>query len=103
GLVRIGPCATPSGATSSPCDSPYAAELVILDGDFKEVARLTAGADGRFEVTLPPGQYSVTPMNGDPYPTSPVQTVSVVAGAYTDINVDYNSGLDQVNEPSHRP
>ena len=95
GIVDLGP--TCENATrASPCIKPYSAELVISDGDDNVVARVTSGTDGRFEVTLPPGVYTIQPVppaNGDPFPVG--DPVSVVVGeqAYTDVGIDYDTGI----------
>lgn len=95
GIVHLGP--TCEDATrASPCVEPYSAELVILDADDAVIARITSGTDGRFEVTLPPGVYTIQPVppaNGDLFPNG--DPVSVVVGeeAYTEIGVDYDTGI----------
>lgn len=95
GIVHLGP--TCEDATrASPCIEPYRADLVILDADDEVVARVTSGADGRFEVTLPPGVYTIQPVppaNGDLFPNG--DPISVVVGEeeYTEIGVDYDTGI----------
>jgi hypothetical protein len=95
GIVHLGPNCE-NATRASPCILPYSADLVITDGDDNVVARVTSGEDGRFEVTLPPGVYTIQPVppaNGDPFPVG--DPVSVVVGdeAYTDIGVDYDTGI----------
>lgn len=95
GVVHLGP--TCEDATrASPCIEPYSAELVILDARDDVVARVTSGTDGRFEVTLPPGVYTIQPVppaNGDLFPAG--QTISAVVGEdeYTEVGVDYDTGI----------
>ncbi len=95
GIVHLGP--TCEDATRrSPCIEPYSADLVILDASDTVVARVTSGPDGRFEVTLPPGVYTIQPVppaNGDLFPAG--QTISAVVGeeAYTEVGVDYDTGI----------
>jgi hypothetical protein len=96
GTVFIGPtCPGPvdPSATDEPCVTPYSAQLAILDADGKVVTRVTSGADGTFQVDLPPGDYTVAPQNGDPVPSAPSQPVSVEPGKYTEIQVNYDSGM----------
>jgi hypothetical protein len=92
GSVLICPGPPEPEATAEPCTTPYRAQLAILDGDGNVVTRVTSGDDGRFQVDLAPGEYALAPQNGDPYPTAPSQPVIVVAGQYTDIQVNYDSG-----------
>jgi hypothetical protein len=56
------------------------------------VTKVTSGDDGRFQLDLAPGEYTLAPQNGDPYPTAPSMPVIVVAGQYTDIQVNYDNG-----------
>lgn len=96
GTVFLGPtCPGPvdPNATDEPCVTPYSAQLAILDADGKVVTHVTSGADGRFQVDLPPGDYTVAPQNGDPVPTAPSQPVSVEPGKYTEVQVNYDSGI----------
>jgi hypothetical protein len=96
GTVFLGPtCPGPvdPSATDEPCVTPYSAQLAILDADGKVVTRVTSGADGTFQVDLPPGDYTVAPQNGDPVPSAPSQPVSVEPGKYTEIQVNYDSGI----------
>lgn len=95
GTVHLGP--TCEGATrASPCIEAYSSDLVILDAADEVVARVASGPDGRFEVTLPPGVYTIQPVppaNGDPFPAG--RTVSVVVGEeeYTEVGVEYDTGI----------
>lgn len=93
GFVRLGPTC-PVETRDVPCTTPYVAVLVILDADDREVARVTSGEDGRFEVLLPPGEYTIAPTpGGDPLPSAPPQSVSVVAGSFTEIEINYDTGI----------
>jgi len=92
GSVLICPGAPDPEATAEPCTTPYRAQLAILDGDGNVVTRVTSGDDGRFQLDLAPGEYTLAPQNGDPYPTAPSQPVIVVAGQYTEIQVNYDNG-----------
>ena len=96
GTVLLGPtCPGPADpeATGEPCTTPYATELAILGGDGKLLTRVTTAADGTFQVDLPPGDYTIAPKNGDPYPTAPSQSVTVQADHYVTVQVNYDSGI----------
>jgi hypothetical protein len=97
GTVILGPtCATgesPGAYEPVPCLTPYAAELVIVDRENVLVTRVSAGGDGRFEVTLPVGEYVVTPQGGDPYPNAQPLPVEVTPGEYVEIQVNYDTGI----------
>ena len=75
--------------------TPYAAELVITDENGTVVGRVSSGADGHFEIALPPGNYVIQPRPGDggvPFATSAIP-VTVVADDYADVEIDYDSGI----------
>jgi hypothetical protein len=96
GTVLLGPtCPGPADpeATTEPCTTPYSAAVAVLDRDGKVVARVTSGADGSFKVDLPPGMYTLAPQNTDPYPNAPSQSVTVVAGQYVSVQINYDSGV----------
>jgi hypothetical protein len=92
GTVLLCPGPPDPESTAQPCDTPYKAQLAILDGDGNVVTRVTSGDDGHFQVDLAPGEYTLAPQNGDPYPTAQSMPVIVMAGEYTDIQVNYDNG-----------
>ena len=96
GTVLLGPtCPGPDdpNATGAPCVTPYSAQLAFLNSEGVVVARVTSGADGRFQLDLPAGDHTVAPQNGDPVPTAPSQPVSVEPGKYTEIQINYDTGI----------
>jgi hypothetical protein len=97
GTVILGPtCATgesPGAYEPVPCLTPYAAELVIIDRDNAVAARVSAGADGRFEVTLAPGEYVVTPQSSDSFPNAQPLPVEVTPGEYAEVQINYDTGI----------
>lgn len=92
GLVTIGPV-SPVERPGVPNEAPYAATLVIRDGKGMKVATVKSGEDGRFEVNLAPGSYVVEPQTSSTPPTAQPQTVEVTAHRFTDVRVDYDSGI----------
>jgi hypothetical protein len=95
GLVTIGPVC-PVEQANSPCpDKTYAATIVVEDLDDNEVARAQSGEDGRFRVNLWPGRYTIVPHSpneGAP-PQAPEQQVEVRVGEYTQVAIQYDSGI----------
>ncbi len=94
GSVLLGPtCPGPSPRFAAPCLTPYAATLVLTDGDGRRVAMTTAGADGRFEFLVTPGQYVVAPQpGGDPFPVAQPEDVTVDRGQFVEIQINYDTG-----------
>jgi len=98
GTVVLGPmCPTgddPGADNPVPCLTPYAASLVVLDSESAVVARITSGADGKFQVDLAPGDYVVTPVPGtDPYPIAQPVSVTVASGDYASVEINYDTGI----------
>jgi hypothetical protein len=95
GVVQIGPTC-PVERINSPCPPhPLAATVVVRNSSGAEVTRVHSGADGRFKVDVAPGTYTVVGLNigsggmPRPIPTS----VTVTAGSYAVLNVEYDSGI----------
>ena len=95
GVVLVGPTC-PVERLSSPCPpNPIAATVDVRDANDHEVARVHSGSDGRFQVQLAAGTYSLLgqPLNGNGLPR-PVPVAAVVtAGRYTAVTVEYDSGI----------
>ena len=96
GQVLIGPMC-PVIQQGTPCpDEPYAATIVVWNADrTKKVRTFETGSDGRFRVPLAPGEYYVDPQppdTGGP-PTPIPQTVTVPAGRFLQITIEYDSGI----------
>ena len=95
GTVTLGPTCPVEQVGEPPCVTPYAATLVVTAAeDDSVVARVSSGPDGAFSVDVPPGDYVIVPQpGGDPYPTGTPVEVTVEAGAYTEIEVSYDTGI----------
>jgi hypothetical protein len=97
GTVILGPtCATgdaPGAHEPVPCLTPYSAQLAVLDGENVVVIRATSDAEGRFRVTLPPGDYVVAPQGGDPYPIAQPLPVTVPVGEFVEVQINYDTGI----------
>ena len=94
GIVLLGPTCPVQSAESTPCLTPYVANLVITDSDGNVITRVSSGPDGHFEVLLPPGDYVIQPDNGpDGNPSSIPQPVTVGPDEFEEVEVDYDTGL----------
>jgi len=96
GQVLIGPMC-PVVQEGTPCpDQPYQATIVVWNADrTQKVRTFETGSDGRFRVPLTPGEYYVDPQppdTGGP-PTPIPQTVTVPAGRFLQITIEYDSGI----------
>ena len=92
GMVTIGPTC-PVQRIDSPCpDRPYEATITIWQGGNK-MAEARSGPDGHFVVELPRGTYRVVGEAPGTFPHATEQTVTVVAGGLTQIQIQYDSGI----------
>jgi hypothetical protein len=94
GLVLIGPMC-PVMRADEPCpDQPFAATLTIRDSLGRELCAVSSGEDGHFLVGLPPGSYELVPLTGPGgLPAAASQWVTVAPGQYTEVTVNYDSGI----------
>ncbi len=94
GRVWIGPmCPVVVAGTECP-DQPYAADLDVADADGDIVATVRSGEDGRYRVSLAPGEYTLiprAPAAGLPF-AEPVP-FTLAAGETTVVDVHYDSGI----------
>lgn len=81
----------------SPCpDAPVEASVDVLSATGDRVTTFTTGADGRFELDLPAGEYTLDPLPPDPgnrYPIGVQQAVKVASGRFTEIVIEYDTGI----------
>lgn len=96
GQVLLGPSCPVVRPNDPNCaDRPYQATLTILTTSGQEVARFSTDAEGKFHVSLAPGDYVLHPenANGPRWPHAQEQPFTVAAGRYTQITVTYDSGI----------
>jgi len=94
GRVWIGPmCPVVAAGTECP-DQPYQAELDVSDEDGDIVATVVSGEDGRYRVSLPPGEYTLIPRSpSSGIPWAEPAPFSVTSGEWTALDVHYDSGI----------
>jgi hypothetical protein len=96
GLVTLGPtCPVQVEGDPQPCSTTYAATLEIHDqASDRLITTVSSGADGRFEVRLAPGTYRIVPQVAEVLPiASPLEDIVVTAGRFTEVQVDFDSGI----------
>lgn len=95
GQVLLGPTC-PIVQEGSPCpDEPVEGVEVRALTDGEAIAQTTSGEDGRFELELPPGRYTLEAVVGPDGPgmfAKPV-AVTVTAGAFVEVIVPVDSGI----------
>ena len=94
GVVLRGPM-QPVCQEGQPCDDdPFAATFNVYDGR-RRVATFRSGEDGRFEVGLQPGPYTVVPGPDAPImsPESQGQDVLVAPHGMTEVELHFDTGI----------
>jgi hypothetical protein len=91
----IGPtCGGPVTIDSTECaDKPYQATITVLDANGLQVAQFQTDAEGRFQIGLAAGEYTLRPESATPLPYAAEQVVTVVEGQFTQVTITYDSGL----------
>ena len=95
GQALVGP-ACPVVWEGGECpDAPYQATLTVLDARGVVVVRFETDGEGRFRVPLAPGEYRLRPETpaGKPFPIAGEQTFRVDPGAFTHLDILYDSGI----------
>ena len=72
---------------------PKSAQLDILDAEGKIVARPTSNDDGRFELDLEPGIYTIRAEPGQGHVRAANRQVTVRLGETTQVGINYDSGV----------
>lgn len=72
---------------------PYEATITVLDEKGKTVTQFQSGPDGTFRVKLKPGIYTLRPESEINYPRAEEQKITVSKKEFTQIKINYNSGI----------
>ena len=93
GKVTIGPMC-PVQREDDPCPpQAYQATLTIVTKGGIDLGQIVTAEDGTFKVALQPGEYVLHPESPSVLPFAQEQAFTVLAGEYTEILVEYDSGI----------
>jgi hypothetical protein len=93
GQVMLGPmCPIVQPGQGCP-DQPYQATLIITDRNGVQITQFQTDAQGRFHIPMVPGEYILHPESPNGLPFAGDQTFVVETGRYTQITVNYDSGI----------
>ena len=93
GQVLIGPnCPVVQAGQDCP-DQPYQATITINNLDSRMVAQVKTDEMGHFKIPLEPGTYILHPETPSMMPYAGEQNFVVEAGKFTQITVNYDSGI----------
>ena len=95
GVVIIGPVCPVQRIPPDPdcADKPYQARLRIKNQAGKAVIDSVVNKDGTFKFDLPPGEYTITNANKDTLPNLAPVSFFVEPNSYTEINLQFDSGI----------
>jgi hypothetical protein len=97
GVAMAGPI-FPIERPGIPNTSPLPGAIITLQpaNGGPEITRVTADSQGRFQIPIAPGTYLIVPLPPDPtafLPRGIPVVVTVRAGGFTDVTVDYDTGI----------
>ena len=93
GQVFIGPmCPVVQIGQECP-DQPYQAVLTVNSPRGKRVVQIQTDEEGRFKIPLAPGEYILHPESPNELPFAGELTITVVDGMFTQVIVNYDSGI----------
>jgi len=93
GQVFIGPiCPVVREGEECP-DQAYQATLMVTSLQGERIVQIQTDEDGRFNIPLAPGEYILHPESPGVLPFAEDQTVIVEAGRFTQVIVNYDSGI----------
>ncbi len=93
GKMTIWPNA-PRCQTGKLCSGPYQGTVLVKSADGTQtITQFTANSDGTFKVNVPAGQYILTGPNTGLPPILMPQKVTVENGKYTEVSIQFDSGM----------
>jgi len=93
GQVLIGPmCPVVQEGQECP-DQPYQATLTVNRLNGRKIVQFQSDEQGRFKIPLAPGEYILHPESPNVMQSASEQTFFVEAGKFTQIIVNYDSGI----------
>lgn len=93
GQVLLGPmCPVVQQGQECP-DQPYQATLTVKTPEGVQITQFQSDEQGRFKVPLVPGEYILHPESPNGIPFAGDQSFLVETGKYTQITVNYDSGI----------
>lgn len=75
---------------------PYEAFLKFLDPDKKTIKQIQTDEDGKFEITLNAGNYTIIPEpinNTGRYPMAENKNITLIPGKIIFVEIDFDSGI----------
>jgi hypothetical protein len=93
GQVFIGPMCPVVQVEQECPDQPYQAVLTVNSPQGGKIVQVQTDEEGRFKIPLAPGEYVLHPESPNTIPFAGEQPFVVEEGKFTQIIVNYNSGI----------
>ncbi len=74
-------------------DQPYQAALTVNSPEGERIVQIQTDEEGRFRIPLEPGEYILHPESPNTLPFAKEQNVIVEEGKFTQVIVNYDSGI----------
>lgn len=94
GSVALGPIVPGPITAGQPDQAPLSASFSVL-AEGRAVARFTSDETGRFQVSLPPGEYTIIPDKRTPipYPGKQLTRVTVPDDGFAVVTIELDTGM----------
>ena len=95
GQVVLGPMSAVVSSDNPRPDKPYKATLKILNQEREQVLQVDTDEEGKFKITLEPGEYIISPIAPNPLrpPYPEEQKVTVKSNDFTTVIVRFDTGI----------
>jgi hypothetical protein len=94
GTVMIGPTCAVEVVGENCADKPYATDIRVIDtGTGEQVATVSSGTNGHFEIALPAGDYRLEPQSSASPPSAAPVEVAVRPDRYASTTIQFDSGI----------
>ena len=93
GQALIGPMCPVVKAGQECPDRPYQAVVTVNNSQRERIVQVQTDEEGRFKIPLAPGEYILHPESPNVMPYAGEQTVTVVEGKFTQVVINYDSGI----------
>jgi hypothetical protein len=91
--VLIGPICPVLREREECPDQPYQAILTVNNPEGERIVQIQTNEDGYFKIHIHPGEYMLHPESPNVLPFAGEQTVLVEMGKFTQVVVNYDSGI----------
>ncbi|MFE1747876.1 carboxypeptidase-like regulatory domain-containing protein [Coleofasciculus sp. H7-2] len=93
GQVLIGPVCPVQRIGDDCADRPFQASITVLNQRGQIVTRIKTDGQGKFQIKLKPGKYTIRPESPGVLPRAAEQTITVTGRKFAPIQITYDSGI----------